>query len=141
MTLTEDELDTLVTIALRRAEILDEAGSQAASEAWQEVSIYEERLAAIIAPTEIAGGIARVGAVRAALAAGQWPKAARLRSVYLGEPELPPGRRAAIELAFREDQERRAEYLPALVKSGRLKELAEWQDAMCNVPRVFPQSA
>lgn len=104
--LTEDELDTLVSIAIRRAELLDDTGSPAANDAWYEVMVYEERLAEITAPWDITGGVARVSAVRAALAAGQRQEAARLASQYLAEELLPPERRTAIERAFQGDRER-----------------------------------
>ena len=75
---TEDELDILVSAAIRRAELLDDAKSPAARDAWREVMTYEERLAAITSPNGVAGGVARAGAVRAALAAGQRVDATRL---------------------------------------------------------------
>lgn len=102
--LTEDELDTLVSIAIRRAEILDDAGLPMANDAWHEVMVYEERLAMITCAAEITGGIARVGAVRAALAGGRRLEAARLASQYLAEDSLPAERRMAIEQAFHEDR-------------------------------------
>ncbi len=101
-TLTEDDLDTLVSIAIRRAEILDETQSPGAAAAWSEVMVYEERLAALTGPEEIPGGVARVGAVTAALAAGRRSDAARLATCYLAEEELPPERKEAIRRAFQE---------------------------------------
>jgi hypothetical protein len=139
--LTEDELNTLVSVAIRRAEILDDAGAPAANDAWYEVMVYEQRLAGLTSPEDITGGIARVGAVRAALAAGQRLEAARLASQYLGEDLLPLERRHAIERAFQEDRERRARRFPALAKSGRLAELDEWRAVMSSNPWVFPRAA
>lgn len=139
--LTEDELDTLVSIAIRRAELLDDAGSPTANDAWHEVMVYEERLAMITRPAEITGGIARVGAVRAALAAGQRLDAARLASQYLAEDSLPPERRVAIERVFQADQERLARRFPAIARSGRLAELDEWRTLASGNPRVFPCAA
>lgn len=139
MGLTEDELDTLVSIAIHRAEILDEMQSTTANDAWYEVMVYEERLAAMTPPDEIPGGVARVGAVTAALAAGRRLEAERLASRY--RPELPPERRAAVERAFREDRERLARRFPALAKSGRLAELVEWRDIAAKHMRVFPRAA
>jgi len=141
ITLTEDELDTLVSIAIRRAELLDDTGSPAANDAWYEVMLYEERLAAITAPGDITGGVARVGAVRAALAAAQRKEAARLASQYLSEEAFPPERRTAIERVFQEDRERLARRFPALAKSGRLAELDEWRATTSRNPRVFPLAA
>jgi hypothetical protein len=136
---TEDELDTLVSIAIRRAEILDDERSPAADEAWHEVATYERRLAAITAPSDIAGGVARVGAVRATLTAGHRAEAERLASVYLAEPELPAERRAAMERVFQEDRDRVAQHFPTLAKSGRLAEVAAWKaSAAAQESRVFP---
>jgi hypothetical protein len=139
--LTEDELDTLVSIAIRRAEILEELKSPRASDAWSEIMIYEAQLAEITRPGEIPGGVARVGAVAAALAAGRRSDAARLASRYLMEPELPSERQEAIQRAFQEDQERLAQRFPALSKSGRLAELAEWRALASRDLHVFPRAA
>ena len=139
--LTEDELDTLVSIAIRRAEILEDMRSPAATDAWQEVMLYEERLAMLTPAAEITGGVARVGAVRAALAAGQRLDAARLASQYLDDDTLPTERRAAIGQVFDEDQERLAQRFPALAKRGRLAELHEWRIIASASPRVFPCAA
>jgi hypothetical protein len=142
LAVTEDELDTLVSIAIRRAEILDDEGSPAADEAWCEVSAYEQRLAAITAPAEIAGGVARVGAVRAALVAGHRAEAECLAAKYLAEPQLPDERRAAMERVFQEDRDRLAQHFPALAKSGRLAEVAAWKaSAAAQGSRVFPRAA
>ena len=135
---TEDELDAFVSIAIRRAEILNDSGSASASEAWQEVLLYEERLARITQPAEIAGGVARVGAVRAALASGQRGEAKRLATEYLAEALLPPERRAAINRAFDEDQDYLARRFPALARTGRLAELDLWRSEALAAPRVFP---
>jgi len=135
---SEDGLDALVSVAIRRAEILDDMQSPTASEAWHEVLLYEEQLAMITSPAEITGGVARVGAVRAALAAGQRLEAVRLASRYLAEEALPAERRAAIERAFQEDRDRLARRFPALARSGRLAELDEWRATTSKNPRVFP---
>lgn len=139
--LSERELNTLVSIAIRRAELLDDAQSPAANDAWHEVMLYEERLAQIIPPQEITGGIARVGAVRAALAAGERLEAERLAAQYLAQGLLAPERRAALDRVFREDQERLAEHFPALARSGRLAELQGWRAMASGNPPVFPRAA
>ena len=99
--LTEDELDTLVSIAIRRAEVLDETQSPGAEAAWSEVMVYEERLAELTRPEEVPGGVARIGAVTAALAAGRRSDAARLAARYLAEEALPQERKEAVRRAFR----------------------------------------
>jgi hypothetical protein len=139
--LSEKQLNTLVSIAIRRAEVLDDAQSPAASEVWREVMAYEERLAEIIPADDITGGVARAGAVSAALSAGDRLEAERLAGRYLAESSLPAERRAAIERAFREDMERLAERFPALARSGRLAELHEWRANRSITPPVFPRAA
>jgi len=141
ITLTEDELNTLVSIAIRRAEVFDDMDSPMASDAWHEVMVYEERIARITRPEEITGGVARVGAVRAALAAGQRLEAAHLASLYLAEDSLPPERRAAMERVFQLDREHRARRFSALARTGRLAELDEWRAIASKNPRVFPLAA
>ena len=139
---TEDELDTLVSIAIRRAEILDDERSPASGEAWREVAVYEQRLAAITDPADIAGGVARVGAVRATLAAGNRAEAERLASKYLEETQLPAERRAAMERVFQEDRERLARQFPSSAKSGRLAELPGWLASVTSQnPHVFAVQA
>jgi hypothetical protein len=139
---TEDELDTLVSIAIRRAEILDDERSPAADEAWHEVATYEQRLAAITSPSGIAGGVARVGAVRATLAAGHRAEAEHLAARYLAESQLPAERRAAVERVFQEDRDRLARHFPALARTGRLAEVAKWKaSAAAQGSRVFPRAA
>jgi hypothetical protein len=103
--------------------------------------VYEQQLAEITSADEVAGGIARVGAVRAALSAGRPLDAARLATLYLAEASFPRGRLAAIDRAFQEDRERRGQRFPALAKSGRLAELDNWRAVMSQQPRVFPQAA
>lgn len=138
---TEDELDMLVSIAIRRAELLAEIKSPMSAGAWREVMAYEEYLARITQPAEIAGGVARAGAVTAALAAGQRLDAQRLASQYLAEDALPAERRLMIERAITQDAKRLAEHFPALTKQGRLRWIAEldsWRSSVLANPHVFP---
>lgn len=139
--LTEDELDTFVSIAIRRAEILEDLKSPQAGDAWSEVMSYEARLAELTQPEDIPGGVARVGAVTAALAAGRRSEALRLAGLYLAEASLPEERREAIRRAFQEDQERLSHRFPALSRSGRLAELADWRARAARGPHVFPRAA
>ena len=140
-TITESELDVLVSIAIRRAEFLDDERSSAAPDSWFEVMLYEEKIAEVTSPSDIPGGIARVGAVRAALAAGQRVKALSLASQYLDEDLLPSERKTAIKQTLQEDQEITARRFPSLAKTGRLAELDEWIVAALKSTRVFPLAA
>lgn len=138
---SEDELDMLVSIAIRRAELLVDMKSPMSTAAWHEVMAYEEQLARITPPTEIAGGVARAGAVMAALAAGRRFDAQRLASQYLAEDTLPSERRNVIESAIKQDAKRLAEHFPALTKQGRLGWIAEldtWRSNVLASPHVFP---
>ena len=65
-----DDLNRRVTNAIVRAESLP-AGSREAWEAFHEVSALEESIATITAPEDLEGEIARLGAVTAALSAGE----------------------------------------------------------------------
>jgi hypothetical protein len=121
--LTEEELDTLVSIAIRRAELLDDDDAPEAAGAWHEVMLYEEQLAKITSPSDVSGGVARAGAVWAALAAGRRRHAVRLKDKYLAEDGLPDERRSAIEETFEEDRNRRSKIFPALAKRGGLGEV------------------
>ena len=94
--LTEHELDRLVSIAIRSAEALADELSPAADDAWRDVLGYERQLAAVTSPESVPGGLARVGGVAAALAAGDSAQAAELAARYLAEPALPDERREAI---------------------------------------------
>ena len=140
-TFSENDLDTLVSIAIRRAEVLEDVNSPTAQEAWLEVLAYEERLAAITPATDIAGGIARAGAVHAALAAGRREEAEQLAQRYRSDPSLPAARRKAIERAFEEDNKQLAAHFPALAKSGRLGEVQAWRREVAKSASVFPRAA
>ena len=84
-----DTLNTLVTDAIWRAEELDSRGLQSASLAWAEVSSIEEDLAKAHRVSEVQGRIARRGAVRAALKAGDYTRAYALADRYLAEENAP----------------------------------------------------
>ena len=90
-----DELNTLVTEAIWRAEEL-EAGDIAARQAWAEVSSIEEKLANALPASEPQGRIARRGAVQAALKAGDDVRAHALAASYLADEAAPESLRAAL---------------------------------------------
>ena len=141
--LTEDELDVLVSIAIQRAELLSDQRLPAARAAWQEVLQYEVRLSEITDAGELPGGVARVGAIAAALAAGNRILADQLRSKYEGEPCLPAERRKAIERVFTEDREDWERRYPSLAGRRRTRpiDLAVWRKSIAERPRVFPVCA
>jgi hypothetical protein len=90
-----DELNTLVTEAIWRAEELD-ADDIAARQAWAEVSSIEEKLANALPASEPQGRIARRGAVQAALKAGDDVRAHALAARYLADEAAPESLKAAL---------------------------------------------
>jgi hypothetical protein len=63
-------------------------GSREAQETYGQVSMLEERIARLTDATDVEGAVARVGAVSAALRAGDWLRASRLLEEFLaGAPD------------------------------------------------------
>jgi hypothetical protein len=83
-----DELNRRVTNAIVRAESLP-AGSQEAWEAFREVSALEESIATLVPSEDMEGEIARLGAVTAALSAGEPLRALLLAERFLAESLAP----------------------------------------------------
>jgi pyruvate-formate lyase-activating enzyme len=83
-----DELNRRVTNAIIHAESLPE-GSRAAWEAFHEVSALEESIATLVPPDDLEGEIARLGAVTAALSAGEPLRALQLAERFLAESLAP----------------------------------------------------
>ncbi len=80
-----ESLYPLVTEAIRRAEWLDDLQDPGAQAAYLEVSRLEERIAEALPAAEPEGALARRGAVRAALAAGELNRAQELADRFLRE--------------------------------------------------------
>ncbi|MGA2741438.1 MAG: hypothetical protein ABSG65_28890 [Bryobacteraceae bacterium] len=100
-----DELNTLVTDAIWRAEELDDGCNAAAPQAWAEVSSIEEKLAKAFPASDVQGKIARRGAVRAAFKAGDHARAHILAAAYLEEESAPTSFKASLrEILAQGDQ-------------------------------------
>jgi hypothetical protein len=97
-----DALNTLVSGAIWRAEQLETRGIHPAAQAWAEVSSLEEELAKALPVAESEGRIARRGAVRAALKAGDYARAHELADGYLAE-EAPRSLKTALGKILEED--------------------------------------
>jgi hypothetical protein len=96
-----DELNRRVTNAIVRAESLP-AGSREAWEAFRDVSALEESIATLVPPDDLEGEIARLGAVTAALSAGEPLRALQLAERFLAEnlaPEIAGKLRQLVEEA------------------------------------------
>lgn len=74
-----------MSASIWRAEELEARGIRGASQGWAEVSSVEEELAKAIPASESGGRIARRGAVRAALKAGDYARAHALAEGYAAE--------------------------------------------------------
>jgi len=91
-----------VSGAIWRAEQLETHGIRPASQAWAEVSSLEEELAKALPVAEAEGRIARRGAVRAALKAGDYARAHVLADGYLAE-QAPRSLKTALRKILEED--------------------------------------
>ena len=79
-----DSLNADVTAAILRAEALL-PDSWEAQQAFREVGALEEEIAAVVGASDIEGEIARLGAVTAALSAGEPLGAVQLAERYLAD--------------------------------------------------------
>lgn len=98
-----DALNALVTGAIWRAEQLEEHAVGSARQAWAEVSLLEEELAAALPLSEPEGRVARRGAVRAALKAGDYSRAQALADRFTTEEDAPKALRTTLRKMLEED--------------------------------------
>ena len=77
----------LVTEAIRKAEVYEDIGAPGAMDAHRDVSLLEERVAKLLPASTTEGAIARRGAVRAAVAAHDFDRAAALTEGYCAETD------------------------------------------------------
>ena len=110
-----DALHTLVSSAIWRAEQLDELDIDSAS-AWSEVSKLEEELASALPVKEAEGRIARRGAIRAALKAGDHGRAQDLVERFATEEGAPRMLCAELRRMLRADTQELAEQFPFAAK-------------------------
>jgi hypothetical protein len=122
-----DLLNTLVTGAIWRAEQLEEQGIGSVSLAWAEVSSLEEKLATALPTSQPEGRIARRGAVRAALKAGNFARAQALTERFLAEKEATRTLRAALRQLLEEDARSLADRFRHAAKAvNEARGLARW---------------
>jgi hypothetical protein len=98
-----DDLYTLVTDAIFRAERLERSGqARETALAYLEVSRLEEEIAAAVPASDVEGAIARRGVVTAALSAGDYVRAREIAERFAGEANAP--RELVAELRRLRDQ-------------------------------------
>ena len=124
--MSTDLLNTLVTSAIWRAEQLEEHGVGSAS-AWAEVSALEEKLAKALPASQPEGRIARRGAVRAALKAGDVARAQAMVERYVAEKEATPALRKALRQLLEDDARTLAERFRHAAKAvDDVRDVARW---------------
>jgi len=84
MDATLDDLNRRVTEAILRAERVGTDSDERRS-LYRTVSEIEQQISQITTPESVDGGVARVGAVTAALDAGDWLRASWLAESYLAD--------------------------------------------------------
>ncbi|MBI2267100.1 MAG: hypothetical protein HYU64_18390 [Armatimonadetes bacterium] len=77
-----EPLYSKVSEAIRKAESMEDDGDPGAEEAYGEVSQLEEEIARLLPASNAEGALARRGALRAALAAGDFTRAVKLKDRY-----------------------------------------------------------
>lgn len=122
-----DLLNTLVTSAIWRAEQLEDHGVGSVPLAWAEVSSLEEELAKALPASQPEGRIARRGAVRAALKAGDFTRAQALTERFLAEKDATRTLRAALRQLLEEDARTLADRFPHAASTvAEVRGLARW---------------
>ena len=115
-------LNSLVSGAIWRAEQLEAHGIRSAAQGWAEVSSIEEELAKVMSVSVSEGRIARRGAVRAALKAGDYARAHALADGYVAEKAAPRSLVAALRKILQEDAQALASSFRFAAKHHSLRE-------------------
>jgi hypothetical protein len=118
-----DTVNSLVSAAIWRAEQLDATSMTASAQAWAEVSVLEEELAKMIPASESEGRIARRGAVRAALKAGDYGRAEVMARTYVGDDTAPRALKTALRQLLEEDARALVANFPSAAKHYDLREI------------------
>jgi hypothetical protein len=122
-----DALNALVTSAIWRAQQLEANRIGSASQAWAEVSSVEEELAKALPTSQGEGRIARRGAVRAALKAGDYTRAQELSDSYANEKGATKALKAALKEMLAQDakeMESRFRFASKHLRAGEARQLA-----------------
>ena len=114
-----DVLKTNIADAIWRAALDDAYHIGSAAQSWAEVSLLEEELAKAIPASKSEGRMARRGAVRAALRAGDRVRAETLVASYLGEATAPKSLKTALpKLLQSHTREGRSQGKPRLTRAS-----------------------
>jgi hypothetical protein len=122
-----EALNALVTSGIWRAQQLEAHGIGSASQAWAEVSFVEEELAKTFLVSQGEGRIARRGAVRAALKAGDYTRAQELSDSYANEKGATKALKGALREMLAQDaraMETRFRFASKHLRAGEARHLA-----------------
>jgi hypothetical protein len=117
-----DTLNSLVSGAIWRAEQLEARGISPSSQAWAEVSSLEGELAKMLPVSAPEGRIARRGAVRAALKAGDYARAYAMTDCYSSEESVPESLKSELRKILEEDSRTIARRFRHAAKRHSLRE-------------------
>ncbi len=127
--MSNEGLNALVTSAIWRAQQLESLGIGSASQAWSEVSSVEEELAKSHPTSQGQGRIARRGAVRAALKAGDYARAQQLYDSYTSEKGATKALKDALKEILTQDakeMENRFRFASKQLRVGEAREIARY---------------
>lgn len=127
--MANEALNALVSSAIWRAQELESRGIGSVSQAWSEVSSLEEELAKTHPMSQGQGRIARRGAVRAALKAGDYTRAQELSDSYAGERGATQALKTALREMLNQDareMENRFRYASKQLRAGEARAIARY---------------
>jgi hypothetical protein len=128
----------LVTEAIRRAETLEDLGAPGTSLAFLDLSLLEERIAEAVAASDAEGALARRGAVRAALSAGEIERARQLVERFLAEPGTNGELRDELLQLVTQAERSRAARFPRVAARYGLPEVRRLAQALAQQEAPFP---
>lgn len=128
----------LVTEAIRRAETLEDLRAPGTSAAYLDVSLLEEKIAETLPASDPEGAVARRGAVRAAVSAGDLERVRTLTERFLAEDEVDAElREELLDLARQAERSGAARFPHAVAKYG-LDEIRRLASAFARQEAPFP---
>jgi len=128
----------LVTEAIQRAETLEDLGAPGARQAQLDVSLLEEKIAELLPASAPEGALARRGAVRAALAAGEHDRARQLTEQFLAEAETDAGLRTDLLNLLEHAERSTAARYPHVAASVGMREVRRVARALIEQGAPFP---
>jgi len=133
-----DILYPLITEAIRRAEVLDDLRAPGARRAYLDLSCLEEKVAELLPASNPEGALARRGAVRAALTAGDFTRAQHLVKRYLAEGEIDSELRFTLRRLLEQAEQKNAARFPLVSAAIGMIEVRRVARALYEQAAPFP---